>query len=342
VASAAEKDPQKRALLVLKWFLSTLKQQYASRSDQYGNEKKPLNPFLGELFLGKWEDASGTTELISEQVSHHPPATAYHISNEKHGVALQGYNAQKAFFSTTINVKQIGHALYTISALNETYMITLPCLHIEGLLLGAPFVELNESTYITSSSGFTAKIEYSGRGWVSGKKNSFTAILYPTGKEKNILYNIRGQWNKAFDIRQGSSKSGPLIETYDADATPTAPLIIAPIDEQDPLESRRAWSKVAAAIAAGDMDSTGIEKSKIEIEQRALRLKEQSESRTWERRYFSKVDSDPILNKLGPVINLNPEADKTGGVWRYDEAKAAAVRLRTSGTFGGGAQSELK
>ena len=55
---------------MLKWFLTTLKQQYASRSEQYGNEKKPLNPFLGELFLGKWEDAAGTTELISEQVKH--------------------------------------------------------------------------------------------------------------------------------------------------------------------------------------------------------------------------------------------------------------------------------
>jgi hypothetical protein len=68
VAAAKEPEAEKRALLVLKWFLTTLKQQYASRSDTYGNEKKPLNPFLGELFLGKWEDDAGTTELISEQV----------------------------------------------------------------------------------------------------------------------------------------------------------------------------------------------------------------------------------------------------------------------------------
>ena len=68
VAPVHEKDPQKRALLVLKWFLSTLKSQYASRSDKFGNEKKPLNPFLGELFLGKWVDSAGTTELVSEQV----------------------------------------------------------------------------------------------------------------------------------------------------------------------------------------------------------------------------------------------------------------------------------
>jgi hypothetical protein len=105
VAPAAEKDPAKRAMLVLKWFLSTLKQQYASRSEKLGSEKKPLNPFLGELFLGKWEDQAGTTHLVSEQVSHHPPVTAYSIWNDQHGVRLEGYNAQKASFKTTINVK---------------------------------------------------------------------------------------------------------------------------------------------------------------------------------------------------------------------------------------------
>lgn len=68
VAPASEPDPAKRALLVLKWFLSTLKQQYSSRSDKFGSEKKPLNPFLGEVFLGKWEDVAGTTHLVSEQV----------------------------------------------------------------------------------------------------------------------------------------------------------------------------------------------------------------------------------------------------------------------------------
>ena len=68
VNPTSEPDPAKRSMLVLKWFLSTLKQQYSSRSDKYGTEKKPLNPFLGELYLGKWEDAAGETRLVSEQV----------------------------------------------------------------------------------------------------------------------------------------------------------------------------------------------------------------------------------------------------------------------------------
>jgi hypothetical protein len=72
IAPTQEADPGKRALLVLKWLLNTLKQQYCSRSEKLGSEKKPLNPFLGEVFLGHWDDEFGQTQLISEQVSHHP------------------------------------------------------------------------------------------------------------------------------------------------------------------------------------------------------------------------------------------------------------------------------
>lgn len=64
-----------RMLAVTKWFISTLKSQYCSRNESLGSEKKPLNPFLGELFVGKWENKEhpefGETVLLSEQVSHH-------------------------------------------------------------------------------------------------------------------------------------------------------------------------------------------------------------------------------------------------------------------------------
>ncbi|KAI1638138.1 hypothetical protein F4809DRAFT_270807 [Biscogniauxia mediterranea] len=332
-APAKETDPAKRALLVLKWFLTTLKQQYASRSEQYGNEKKPLNPFLGELFLGKWQDDAGTTQLISEQVSHHPPATAYSIINESSGVHLQGYNAQKASFSKTINIKQIGHALLSVPLPNdpeekEVFLISLPSLHVEGLIFGSPFIELDGASYITSSSGFTAKVDYSGKGWLSGKKNSFVATLYPTGEEKEVLYNCAGQWTKAFEIHTGPAKhnsSKTLLETWDPSTTSTSELIVAPLEKQHPLESRRAWANVAAGIAKGDMDMVGKEKTKIEQAQRAMRKMEQAEGRVWERRYFTaRTDEDPDLATLADYVGLNPngDADKTGGLWRFDAAKA--------------------
>lgn len=325
-------------MLVLKWFLSTLKHQYASRSEQFGNEKKPLNPFLGELFLGTWTDEAGETTLISEQVSHHPPATAYCISNNKTGVRLEGYNAQKATFKSTIIVKQIGHAVLIIPVGDKTerYLITLPSLHIEGLIFGAPFVELDGASTITSSSGYTAKIDYSGRGWLSGKKNSVCAVLYPTGKEKDVLYNVTGQWTKEFEIYEGAGKRNPkstLVATYDAVGTAQTELQVVPLEKQHPLESRRAWAKVADAIQKCDMDAVSVEKGKIEQAQRNLRTKERSEDRTWDRRFFTAVEGDDdTLIALGKDagVPLDGEQDKTGGLWRFDTdkaVKAAAERL---------------
>lgn len=286
-----------------------------------------LSKFGRCFFLCHFAESYQANRVI---LSHHPPATAYRISNVEHGVFLEGYNAQKASFSRTINIKQIGHAVFSIPAYGEKYLITLPSLHIEGLIFGSPFVELNDKTYITSSSGFTAKIDYSGKGWLSGKKNSFTATMYPTGKEREILYTITGQWTKSFEIREGASKHGPLVDVYDAENTPATPLIVAPIEEQDPLESRRAWSKVAEGIIKGDMDMAGTEKSKIENAQRELRAKERAEGRSWERRYFTKMEKDRVLAELGPLIGLTPEAEKTGGIWRFDEKKAEAWRGKAS------------
>jgi len=335
-APVHEPNPAKRTALVLKWFLSTLKHQYASRSEQFGNEKKPLNPFLGELFLGSWSDSAGETTLVSEQVSHHPPATAYCIRNKASGVQLEGYNAQKATFKSTIIVKQIGHAVLTIpqGSETETYLITLPSLHIEGLIFGAPFVELDGSSYITSSTGYTAKVDYSGKGWLSGKKNTVTATVHPTGKEKEVLYNVTGQWNEKFELYEGPSKknsSSTLVETYDAEHTAQTELKVAPIEEQHPLESRYAWSKVAEAISKGDMDATSVEKTKIEQAQRAMRINEREENRVWERRYFATVESDDTLKKLGAAagVPVDGEADKTGGIWRFSAAKAAKADAET-------------
>lgn len=102
-----------------------------------------------------------------------------------------------------------------------------------------------------------------------------------------------------------------------------------PVEEQHPLESRRAWGKVAAGIAKGDMDIVGTEKGKIEQAQRDARAKEKEEKGAWERRYFSCVNgSDEVLKTLGPKVSVSVDgdADKTGGLWRFDWEKEKAVK----------------
>ncbi|KXN85198.1 Protein KES1 [Leucoagaricus sp. SymC.cos] len=123
---ADAKGNEARALAVLRWFISMLKDQYTSRNESMGSEQIPLNSALGELFYGYWPDQNnrGRTTLLVEQVSHHPPITAYVIENKSKGLKLVGHNAQKISFSSgSIIVRQIEHA--TLSIGDTKYLITL-------------------------------------------------------------------------------------------------------------------------------------------------------------------------------------------------------------------------
>ena len=236
---------------------------------------------------------------------------------------LQGYNAQKASFGRTINVKQVGHAVLHIDEYDEDYLITLPSLHIESLLAGAPFVELNKSNYIVSSSGYTARIDYSGRGWISGGKNTLSAYIFPHGKEKSksdVLYTAEGSWTDSLTIKDSKKNT---VETYNARKEPKTSLTVAEIKDQDPLETRRAWQKVAQAIEKGDMTTTTNEKSTIEESQRALRKKEKDEGREWERLFFSRAKTFGLFEKLiKEVQGGSLEEDQTNGIWVFDQDKA--------------------
>ncbi|CCH46869.1 Oxysterol-binding protein [Wickerhamomyces ciferrii] len=314
-----------RILAVTKWFISTLRSQYCSRNESLGSEKKPLNPFLGELFLGKWNDSTsnnelGETILLSEQVSHHPPVTAYTIFNDQNNVELQGYNGIRSSISTTsMNVKQFGHAILKFKDLNEEFLITLPPLHIEGLLVASPFVELEGKTIIQSSSGYISIVEFSGRGYFSGKKNSFKARVFKdsasSANKDNALYTIQGQWSGKSTIYKGSSSSNSKNSTefYDAQAKNPEHLIVKPIENQGELESRKAWLKVSEAIKQSKFDLIHKEKSLIENEQRELRKKEQELGIKWETRWFKEFNLKELSSNINetsdPLFNLSSRAN---------------------------------
>lgn len=87
-----------------------------------------LSPALRpcRLFYGHWPDtnARGLTTLVVEQVSHHPPITAYYIANPSRGITLEGHNAQKTSFSGKV----------ALSAAACTLVLNTPILQAETLL----------------------------------------------------------------------------------------------------------------------------------------------------------------------------------------------------------------
>lgn len=199
----------------------------------------------------------------------------------------------------------------------------MPKIHIEGIMSGTLCPELSGTTYIQSSSGYTAKIDYSSRGWLSGKKNSFVATLFHDEKDNEPLYVAEGQWSGDFSIKNAATQE--VVESFNVDTVPRTPLSVTPLEHQHPMESRRAWQHVASAIIKGDIFAVGHEKSKIENEQREMRKVEKAEGREFPRRYFTKMKEDPVAEKLasGMKRKTSMQADLDGhhGIWMFDEEK---------------------
>lgn len=310
-------------LAILKWFLATLKCQYTSRTQQTGGfEKKPLNPFLGELFVGKWDsghddknDATtgqADTILLTEQVSHHPPINAFTVFNRVNDIQLQGYTHIKSSFSKTLklNVKQHGHAVLTTNG--DSFLITFPSIHLEGIIRASPYVELEEKSYIQSSFGMIWCIEYSGKGYFSGQRNSFKASLFldsSTMRSKGRpLYVVDGQWSGVSTVRDGGNGSRSVLFS-DINKYRPHTLSVKPIGKQHDLESRRAWDDVAKAIELGDMKLISQTKNRLENAQRELRKMEQEQGTKWKTRWFTEVD---LKQKNKVKMEGDLEGDVTG------------------------------
>jgi hypothetical protein len=313
------------------------------------------------------------TTLTVEQVSHHPPITAYHIANASRGVILQGHNAQKTSFSGelpvpmaichpltsndlsggNIIVKQLGHATLTVSlpdGKKEKYLVTLPRLRIEGLWYGSPYIELTDTSYIQSSSGWLSTIKYQGKGYFSGKSHSFKADLTPPiGSGSNYrASSYEGQWNTTSkDQRTGmpfTDVTGPKEE-----------VTVRLVDEQGEWESRALWCKVAKGIRESDFEAASREKTRIEVgaaflndslfanqsayyhlhkqnEQRQRRRDEAAAGTTWQLKHFVYQEGDPLCMSrfVSPDVASSLTPCSQTNVWAVCSRSTRRLRRCTS------------
>ncbi|RYP76755.1 hypothetical protein DL770_007165 [Monosporascus sp. CRB-9-2] len=325
-----EQDPARRALLVLKNYLCSLKRQAytaasaSGDSDGGGGARKPLNAFLGELFLGTFraDDGSSETQLIAEQVSHHPPVTACFMYNKKHGISSSGYVAQETSFSPTsgVQVKQIGHSIIRDEKHRESHLMTMPTMLVKGLLTGSPYPELEGACYICSSSGYLATIEFDGKNSLGiGTKNSVSARITNAKDGGKAVFEISGQWNARLKITD--CMSGGVIEEFGVDDIPLAELNVKTPEEQSPWESRRAWTEVIDGISEGNTQKVSEAKNRIEEAQRGMRDAEKVAGIQWPTVFFQKSEGSQEFELLAKIIpdksaaSLQPE--RTAGVWKF-------------------------
>ncbi|KAG9299629.1 hypothetical protein G9A89_020800 [Geosiphon pyriformis] len=256
-------DPVKRFVNVVRYYLS-------GWHIKPKGVKKPYNPVLGEHFRARWQFADKTEAFfVSEQVSHHPPISAYYYASPENNLIIAGDIRPKSKFlgNSAATLMQGESRIYFTNRPGEVYHIEMPNVYARGILFGRMVMELGDNS----------------TGFFTGSYNSIQGKIKreSTGE---TLYEISGKWSDILYIKD--VKTGNKEVLFNAHEAKIHQKIVAPEEEQEENESRRLWSKVTSALIARNLDLATQEKTLIESNQRNESKSREAEGIDWRPRYF--------------------------------------------------------
>ncbi|KAF9320868.1 hypothetical protein BG003_004425 [Podila horticola] len=293
-------DPVERFVAVTRYYLS-------GWHIKPKGVKKPYNPILGEHFRCQWKFADGTEAFyVAEQVSHHPPISAYYYASPENNISILGDLLPKSKFlgNSAATLMQGEIKVSFTNRPGEDYIITMPNVYARGILFGTMLMELGDVASVKCAKlDLICSLEFKVKGFFSGSYNGIT------GKIKRIstgetLYEISGKWSDEIIIKKGLKKE----VFFDAKTAVICPKIIAPEEQQEENESRRLWSKLTAALKVNNQDLATIEKSKIEDAQRAKRKEGEAKGHVHGLRYFEPNQTGGFDIKLKNISQDPQEA----------------------------------
>ncbi|XP_014216162.1 oxysterol-binding protein-related protein 9 isoform X2 [Copidosoma floridanum] len=209
--------PRDRMVQVVKWYVCSF---HAGRKS--GVAKKPYNPVLGETFRCFWDltstskDASNTKHVedgpvpwcnqdqltfISEQVSHHPPVSAFYAEHYAKKISFEAHVWTKSkFLGLSIGVHNVGKGLVRVHDRDEEYVLTFPNGYARSILT-VPWIELGGAISITcAQTGYHANIEFLTKPFYGGKRNRITCAINGPNEKKPFL-QINGDWSGVMEAK---------------------------------------------------------------------------------------------------------------------------------------------
>ncbi|KAI5709253.1 hypothetical protein M8J76_014012 [Diaphorina citri] len=302
---------RERMVQIVKWYLASF---HAGRKSAVA--KKPYNPILGEIFRCHWDlpDTSSDDEVvadgpvpwchrnqltfIAEQVSHHPPISAFYAEHVNRRVSLCAHVWTKSkFLGLSIGVHNVGFGTLKLLQFGEEYVCTFPNGYGRSILT-VPWIELGGSTTVKCvQSGYHANVEFHTKPFYGGKKHRITAEVFARNEKKPFL-TVSGEWNGAMEAKWADGRTETFI---DVSKLPISKKIVRKIDEQEENESRSIWKEVTLGLKYNDIDHATSAKSEVEQKQRdeaAERLKQNIE---WSTQYFEKNPHDDSYYYKNPL-----------------------------------------
>ncbi|KAK1927070.1 hypothetical protein DB88DRAFT_476587 [Papiliotrema laurentii] len=273
--------------------------------------KKPYNPVLGEFFRCTYTYADGTEGYyVAEQVSHHPPVSAFFYVSPKNGLLVTGELKPKSRF--------LGNSAATIMEGEDRirlldrpedgeYVITMPNTYARGILFGKMTLELCDASTITNATTqYHCDVDFKAKGWISGGYNVIEGAVKGPGEVS--LGTVSGHWSDVMEYTD--KKTGKKRVLFNPHHSHVVPKNVLPESEQEEYESRRLWTKLTDAIKAADMHGATAAKTAVEDRQRELvKQREATGSPPPPSRFFEHVEGDRWMPKIG-VDSLPKDRDE--------------------------------
>ncbi|KAH8116041.1 hypothetical protein DFH11DRAFT_1506631 [Phellopilus nigrolimitatus] len=289
--------------------------------------------------------------FLTEQVSHHPPVSAYHAACPARGVALTGVDQISARVSgTSVRVspgsqnRGIFVQLTAGPGEGEKYQITHPIAMVNGMLRGSFYVTVGESTIITCSGLRTGEaggegserlraiIEYKEEPWIGGPRFAVEGVVhtYREGehtheewtKVKHVPRSAAvaffdGSWRGRVRWRRADAPPAPAEEqALLLDLTPLqiVPKRVRPLARQHAYESRRLWESVTSNLLTKEYGEATRNKQAIEQCQRDKAAERKRKGEEFIPVFFER-DIESGMPKLTPegVKALEEELKTTDG-----------------------------
>uniref|UniRef100_A0AAX7VPP4 Oxysterol-binding protein n=1 Tax=Astatotilapia calliptera TaxID=8154 RepID=A0AAX7VPP4_ASTCA len=263
--ASLEESAYGRIKQVLRWYLSGFYKKPKGL-------KKPYNPILGETFRCCWlhPETNSCTFYIAEQVSHHPPISAFYVCNRKDGFSISGsILAKSKFYGNSLSAILDGKARLLFLSRDEEYVITMPYAHCKGILYGTMTLELGGKVTIEcEKTKCVAELEFKLKPFLggSGSVNQINGKIF-VGEE--VLATVDGHWdNEVFIHEKRSGQQEILWNPSPEIRSGRLKRQVVQLDQQGEFESERLWRHVTSAIMDRDQVRATQEKFVLEEAQR--------------------------------------------------------------------------
>nr|XP_022314763.1 oxysterol-binding protein-related protein 9-like isoform X2 [Crassostrea virginica] len=301
------KTPQDRMIQLVRWYLSAF---HAARNSDIA--KKAYNPILGETFVCHWKipgmEDSGEKAMegpceeatrenlsfIAEQVSHHPPISAFYAEHQTKRITLDGYIWTKSkFLGLSIGVHMIGQGVVSVIDHDEEYVITFPNGYGRSILT-TPWVEMGgKVTMSCAKTGYNATVTFHTKPFYGGKKHRVTSEVFAPNEKKPIV-TIDGEWNGVMYAKYATGMNEVFVDTK---RMPVVKKLVKPREKQGEFESRRLWQEVTYNLKFDEVDKATEHKQRLEQRQREEARDRKERGVAWETKNFHEVGEHWVYDR---------------------------------------------